>query len=187
MFRHEDFGRQLIWALRHYVSVDIQGPDKSFFEEEIQEPSTVPGEGTNQHNEPLEDGENGSDTIPSNAEELPPNTEELPPIIQDMLDPGVRNLDKDDIIGVSAAIPMIDNDNKPAPENLPSPEDLMVSSNNAMGLWSHSGICQQKSMVQCNANPELTFWTLSLSDPSKLNLFERLFFRRSSKQQSFSR
>ena len=50
-----------------------------------------------------------------------------------------------------------------------------VSSNNIMGLWSHSIICQWKSMVQCNANPELTFWTLSLSDPSNLNLFEGFF------------
>ena len=88
MFQHKDFSGQLIWALQHYVSVNIQGPDESFFEEEMQEPSTVPGEGTNQHNEPLEDGEDGSDTIPPNAEELPPNTKELPPIIQDMLDWG---------------------------------------------------------------------------------------------------
>ena len=64
MFRHKDFSRQLIWALQCYVSVNIQGPDESFFEEEMQEPSTVPGEGTNQHNEPLEDGEDGSDAIP---------------------------------------------------------------------------------------------------------------------------
>ena len=54
----------------------------------MQEPSTVPGEGTNQHNEPLEDGEDASHTIAPNAEELPPNTEELPPIIQDMFDQG---------------------------------------------------------------------------------------------------
>ena len=64
MFQHKDFSGQLIWALQHYVSVNIQDPDESFFEEEMQEPSTVPGEGTNQHNEPLEDGEDGSDTIP---------------------------------------------------------------------------------------------------------------------------
>ena len=51
----------------------------------MQEPSTVPGEGTNQHNEPLEDGEDGSDTIPA-------NTEELPPIIHDMLDRGAATL-----------------------------------------------------------------------------------------------
>ena len=71
---------------------------------------------------------------------------------------------------------MIVDDNEPAPENLPSPEDSTVSSNNVMGSWSHSGICQWKSMVQHNANPELTFWTSSLSDPSNLNLFEGLFF-----------
>ena len=45
-------------------------------------------------------------------EELPPNTKELPPIIQDMLDQG--ELDDNDIIGVLAAIPMIDDDNEPA-------------------------------------------------------------------------
>ena len=100
---------------------------------------------------------------------------------------GGRNLDDDDIIGALAAVPMIDDNNEPAPENLPSPEDLIMLSNSIMGSWSHSGICQWKSMIHYNANPELTFWTLSLSDPSKLNLFERLFFRHSSKQQSFPR
>ena len=82
---------------------------------------------------------------------------------------------------------MIDDDNEPAPENLPSPEDLTVSSNNIMGSWTHSSICQWKSMIQRSAKPELTFWTLSLSDPSNLNLFEGLFFHHSSKQQSFPR
>ena len=71
---------------------------------------------------------------------------------------------------------MIDDDNEPAPENLPSPGDSTVSSNNVMGSWTHSSICQQKSMIQCNAKPELTFWTSSLSDPSNPNLFEGLFF-----------
>ena len=80
------------------------------------------------------------------------------------------------MIGTLAAIPMIDNNNEPASENLPSPEDLMVSSNNVMGSWTHSSICQWKSMIQCNAKPELTFWTLSLSDPYNLNLFKGLFF-----------
>ena len=30
MFQHEDFGRQLVWALQCYVQVDIQGPEQSF-------------------------------------------------------------------------------------------------------------------------------------------------------------
>ena len=84
MFQHEDLGRQLIRALQHYVQVDIQGPEESFFEEETQEPPTAPGEGTNQHNEPSQgttNVEDGSNTILNNVEELPP-------LIQDMLELG---------------------------------------------------------------------------------------------------
>ena len=31
VFRHEDFSGQLVWALQHYVQVNIQGPEQSFF------------------------------------------------------------------------------------------------------------------------------------------------------------
>ena len=34
MFRHEDFGGHLIWALQCYVSVDVEGPPESFYEAE---------------------------------------------------------------------------------------------------------------------------------------------------------
>ena len=34
VFRHEDFGGQLIWALQRYVSIDVEGPPESFFEAE---------------------------------------------------------------------------------------------------------------------------------------------------------
>ena len=40
IFHHEDFGGQLIWALSWYVTVDIQGPEEAFFEEEPQQPTT---------------------------------------------------------------------------------------------------------------------------------------------------
>ena len=93
-----------------------------------------------------------------------------------MLDRGGNNLDSDDIIGVMAAAPMIDNDNQPAPENLLSTEDSTGATNDIMGLWTHSGICKWKETIQRNAKPELTFWTSSLSNPSNLNLFEGLFF-----------
>ena len=32
MFHHEDFGGQLIWALQHYVSIDVERPPESFFD-----------------------------------------------------------------------------------------------------------------------------------------------------------
>ena len=85
MFRHEDFGRKLVWALQRYVQVDIEGPEQSFFEEETQEPPTAIGEGTNQHNKPSQA------TDPTNADAsntIPNNTEELHPLIQEMLDRG---------------------------------------------------------------------------------------------------
>ena len=72
--------------------------------------------------------------------------------------------------------PMIDDDSKPAPENLPSTEDSPGTNNNIMGLWTHSSICKWKVTIQRNAKPELTFWMSSLSNPSNLNLFEGLFF-----------
>ena len=174
VFRHEDFGRQLVWPLQRYVQVDIQGPEQSFFEEETQEPPTAPGEGTNQHNEPSQV------TTPTNIKDasntIPNNGEELNLLIQEMLDQGGNNLDNDDIIGVMAAAPMIDDDNQPAPENLPSTEDSTGATDNIMGLWTHSGICEWKATIQRSAKPELTYWTSSLANPSNLNLFKGLFF-----------
>ena len=121
--------------------------------------------------------EDASNTIPNNAKEL-----HL--LIQDMLDWGGNNLDNNDIIGVMAAAPMIDNDNQPAPENLLSTEDSTGATNGIMGLWTLSSICEWKATIQRNAKPELTFWTSSLSNPLNLNLLE-VFSRHSSKQQSF--
>ena len=172
--RHEDFGGQLVWALQRYVQVDIQGPDQSLFEEETQEPPTALGEGTKQQNKPEEE------THPTNADAvsntIPNNAEELHPLIQEMLDRGGNNLDNNDIISVMAAAPMIDDDNQPAPENLPSTEDFTGTTDDIMGQWTHSGICDRKATIQRNTKPELTFWTSLLSNPSNLNLFEGLFF-----------
>ena len=164
----------MVWALQRYVQVDIQDPEQSFFEEETQEPPTAPGEGTNQRNEPSQV------TNPTNIKDalntIPNNAEELHLLIQEMLDRGGNNLDNDDIIGVTVAAPMIDDDNQPAPENLPSTEDSIGVTDDIMGLWTHSSICEQKATIQSNAKPGLTFWTSSLSNPSNLNLFKGLFF-----------
>ena len=103
------------------------------------------------------------------------NAEELHALIQEMLDRGGNNLDNDDIIGVMAAAPMIDDDNQAAPENLPSTEDSTGATNDIMGLWTQSGICEWKATIQRNAKPEPTFWTSSLSNLLNLNLFEGLF------------
>ena len=109
VFRHEDFGGQLVWALQWYVQVDIQGLEQSFLKKKPRSRLLLL-EGTNQHNEPSQA------TDPANADAsntIPNNAEELHPLIQEMLDRGGNNLDDDDIIGVMAAAPMIDDDNQP--------------------------------------------------------------------------
>ena len=63
-----------------------------------------------------------------------------------MLDRGGNNLDNDDIIGVMAAAPMIDNDNQPAPENLPSTEDSRACGPTAAfanGMQQSNGMSSQ--------------------------------------------
>ena len=174
VFQHEDFGRQLDWALQWYVQVNIQGPEQSVFEEKTQEPPTAPGEGPNQHNKPSQA------TTPTNIEDvsntIPNNAEELHPLIQEMFDWGGNNLDNDDIIGVMVAAPMIDDNNQPAPENLLSTGDSTGVTGDIMGLWTHSGICEWKAAIQCNAKPELTILTSLLSNLSNPNLFEGLLF-----------
>ena len=119
-------------------------------------------------------------TTPTNIEDalntVLNNTEGLHLLIQEMLDQGGNNLDNDDIIGVMVAAPMIDDNNQPAPENLASTEDATEATDDIMGLWTHSGICEWKATIQHNAKPELTFWTSSLSNLSNLNLFKGLFF-----------
>ena len=158
-------------------------PSKHSRSRTTQEPPIAPGDSTNQHNKPSQV------THPTNTKDslntIPNNTEELHPLIQEMLDQGGKNLDNNDNIGVMAAAPMIDDDNQPAPENLLSTEDSTGATNDIMGLWAHSGICKWKATIQCNAKPEHTFWTLSLSNPSNLNLFEGYFSHHLSKQQSF--
>ena len=31
VFRHEDFGGQLLWCMEKYVKVDVEGPKETFF------------------------------------------------------------------------------------------------------------------------------------------------------------
>ena len=167
VFQHEDFGGQLIWALQCYVQVDIQGPEESFLIKKCRSRLLLLGRAAINTRSPHKVLQM------LKMHPTPPLTK-----LKSFFLPfrTCWNLDNDDIIGAMVAAPMIDNDNDPAPENLPSTEDSPVTTNNIMGLWTHSGICQQKATIQCNAKPELTFWMSSLSNPFNLNWFKGLFF-----------
>ena len=63
--------------------------------------------------------------------------EELPAMIQEVI--GRGNLDNDDTAAAAAAGPMVDDDNEPAPENLPNPNAV----GDIFGEWGHSRTCAQ--------------------------------------------
>ena len=120
MFHHEDFGGHLIWALQHYISIDVEGPPESFFEAEGGAAAVAPaGEAQQQQQVQQNDVE-----------------EELPAMIQEVI--GRGNLDNDDTADAAAVAPMVDDDNEPAPENHPNPNEAV---GDIFGEWGHSGIC----------------------------------------------
>ena len=115
VFRHEDFGGQLLWALERGVVVDIEGPEDTFFNQPPPTDAAAPpatAGATDQAQQQQQQGGGGSDDREEGAEELPP-------VIQEILAPGGNNLDADDYMVAGAAAPMVDDDNEPAPENVP--------------------------------------------------------------------
>ena len=76
-----------------------------------------------------------------------------------------------------AAAPMVDDDNEPAPENVPV---VAEHSNDIFSGWEHSGSCHHRCMIQQNPKCVLKFWTTRDGEPSNIQLFEGLFFMHSS-------
>ena len=93
------------------------------------------------------------------TEEPPSDTSPQTLVNQCLAESDIDHLDNDNIIGVMAAAPMIDENNQPAPENRLSTEDSTGATNDIMGLWTHSGICKRKATIQRNVKPEFNFWT----------------------------
>ena len=131
VFRHKDFGGQLIWALQCYISIDVEGPPESFFEAEGGAAALTPTGEAQQQQQALQQAQQQQQQAQQNDVE-----EELPDAIQEVI--GRCNLDNDDAAAAAAAAPMVDDDNEPAPENCPQPNEAV---GDIFGEWGHSGIC----------------------------------------------
>ena len=94
-------------------------------------------------------------------------------VIQDLMEHGVGAMEVKEIGVASAAAPMVDDDNEPAPENRLSNGEMV---DNIFSGWMHSGICERKALVSRNAKPEFSFWMNKLVEPSNLQIWEGLFF-----------
>ena len=101
LFRHEDFGGQLIWALQHYVSIDVEGPPESFFEAEGGAAALTPTGEAQQQQQAQQQAQQAQQQAQQNDVE-----EELPDAIQEVI--GRGNLDNDDAAAAATAAPMVD-------------------------------------------------------------------------------
>ena len=132
LFCHKDFRGHLIWALQHYASVDVEGPHESFFEAEGGAAAVAPAGEVEQQQQQQQAQQQQQQAQQNDVEE------ELPATIQEVI--GHGNLDNDDTATAATAAPMVDDDNEPAPENLPNPSEAV---GDIFGEWGHSGICAQ--------------------------------------------
>ena len=82
-------------------------------------------------------------------------------------------MDVEEIGVASAAAPMVDDNNEPAPENCPSHGEMV---DNIFSGWTHSGICERRALISRNTKPELTFWMNKSVKPTNLQMIEGLFF-----------
>ena len=170
IFRHKDFGGQLLWTLERGVVVDIEGPAETFFNQpppaDAAAPPAAAGATDQAQQQQQQQGGGGNDKGEEGAEELPL-------VIQEILARGGNYLDADDYMVAGTAAPMVDEDNEPAPENVPV---AAKQSNDIFSGWEHSGICHHRCMIQQNPKCVLKFWTARDGEPSNLQLFEGLFF-----------
>ena len=121
--------------------------------------------------ETAQDDTNQQNDAPTTAITTTP--EDLPMVIQDLMEHGIGAMDVEEIGVASAAPPMVDNNNEPAPENHPSHGEMV---DNIFSGWKHSGICERRALISRNAKLELTFWTNKSVEPTNLQIFEGLFF-----------
>ena len=138
VFHHEDFGGQLIWVLQRYTSIDIEGPSATFFEVEQQQTGTGAAGGGTGPQQQVNQQDNG-DTSHQQQQQEEIENDLLLTAIQEIMECGGVNLDRYDEEIAVRELPMVDDDNEPAPENHPTPgagADAHIFSG-----WEHSGVC----------------------------------------------
>ena len=153
-----------MWALQYYVSVNIEGPEESFFNQQQDGDAPPP---------PAAGGPTAEEQQQQQDEE---QQQEHHPIIQELV--AHTHLDNNEAAVAAAVVaPMVDDDNEPAPENFPVANKTVVGVDDIFSGGMHSGICECRSTVCQDSKPELKFWMSSETEPTNLCLFEAFFFK----------
>ena len=111
------------------MSINIEGTDKSFFDQQQDADAAAP---------PAAGGATGEEHQQEHHEE---QQQEHHPVLQELV--VCTHLDKSDA-AAAVAVPMVENDNEPAPEHHPVANETV---GDIFSGWSHSGICEHRSTV----------------------------------------
>ena len=128
------------WAIHHFAHISEEGDEQGFFNasNDVGDINSggVDGSQQNPNTTP--------NTTHNNTEEAQTN-ESVPVEITQLLESNASNsstLDSDDADLVWQMLPgMVDDDNQPLPENIPTPADEGQESAQFFSNWEHSGSC----------------------------------------------
>ena len=152
------------WAIQRFIQVTTEGRQEDFFDQEV--PAGVQAQEPQQ---PNTGNENAANNNNNNHEEqdLP---EELQQIVNATTAAGVLG---DDVAMVCNLVDgsMIDDDNAPAPENIPIPND---NTDGIFGEWEHSGSCYRALAGGRHLKARISY--PPHIKPSLFNMFELFFF-----------
>ena len=142
------------------MSINIEGPEESFFDQQQDADAAA---------HPAAGGAAGEE---QQQEQHKEQQQEHHPVLQELV--VHTHLNNDNTAAVVVAVPMVDDDNEPAPENCPVANETV---DDIFSGWSHSGICEHRSTVHQDSQPELKFWMSSETEATNLCLFEVFFFK----------
>ena len=154
------------WAIQRFVQIATEGRQEDFFDQEV--PAGIQAQEPQQPNTGNKNAaNNNNNNNDSEGHDLP---EELQRIVNATTAAGVQG---DDVAMVCHLVDgsMIDDDNAPAPENIPTPND---NTDGIFGKWEHSGSCYRDLAGGRRLKARISY--PPHIKPSLFNMFELFFF-----------
>ena len=153
------------WVLHQFVHVTEEGPEEGLF-------SALNGGGDTNSG-----SEQATQPAPNNTEDPQKNQENIPTEVVTILDSAGATINDSDVELLRKMVPgMVDNDNQPLPENMPTEEEQNAPSQPQFFMaWEHSGSCfhclegGHKTKACINFNTDVK--------PTVEQLFEVFFFK----------
>ena len=181
IFRHPPKDQQTeefdCWTIHRFAHVTEEGEESGLF--------TTPNSGGGNNGAPLEVSQTNPNIEPTTMHTTQTTTQatdgaqgndNVPLEIMDMLESNVSGVDSDNAALICNMVPgMVDDDNQPLPENIPSQTDETPNAPQFFSNWEHSGNCYhcleggRRNKAHLSFNSEVK--------PTIEQIFEMFFFQ----------